>query len=841
MPNQKQTLYQYILLSLLLLVLMLPSDGAVESTSQQEKAEKQVGQCRLPPITALGTMYMAWNERLGPWSRRRYSQANKAYRQAMRGIIVKRSQVMICRLGLMAMFLLWSGWAQKQTWYWGLLAIVVVDVWFPQLGWMWPELSRKQSYQYMVSGVHQLYVGLLCLLWVEGLLTFANISSNGGQGMFLLAGWKEADGAQAKGKQEEDGTWRVELTGSFNIKFKPRNQYEQQAFLYFLRLISSSESNTERPFFRQTWLAKWFELRQENISQWERTIKEGGLLKLCTDQRAWVLTSELVSAILDIWIPNFWLSATQVKQRLLAEGHITCPEELPIDSIYRVARECGFAEVRQKLRQMLQFSKTEAVWRDGVLVNRLFELNESLLARLAAGSGLIPQITLEVEALKQALGATVTSFKKPLPLAYQMQRTLFGQWQDIEDSLVRCPHCGSDLVARKSNKPRCKKYHHPQTGQWLQVEGYRYYCRNPHCDSGSFTNYPEGIRLHSCWSVDTMLWGVMVYMQMGTTYRRASQAVGVSHVTLWRWAQLVGQQSLPIATLFGVVRCSGVVGVDEKWVLVPKNDKPDGKRKRWMYVYLAVDVHTYDLLHIDIFPFNGKVQARAFLQALKAKGYQPQVIITDMNQDYDQPIREVFPKAKHHECIFHALQWAQRLIKDVYGNDYASAHPAAVDLKHLIYHIFAAKSRKTVNKRYQEVMALKDQYISVSPQSIRIFNFLDAHYPKLVNAIEDPLTPLTNNSVELVIRRFDQHYQNMTGFDCIETARIYLNLFELSYRFSPFAKDNRPVPGRTLDIRGKCPLELAGYDISHMPIAQIMRSNLLALPPDIGQHLVPNT
>jgi len=100
---------------------------------------------------------------------------------------------------------------------------------------------------------------------------------------------------------------------------------------------------------------------------------------------------------------------------------------------------------------------------------------------------------------------------------------------------------------------------------------------------------------------------------------------------------------------------------------------------------------------------------------------------------------------------------------------------------------------------------------------------------------------LTNNTVELVIRRFDQHYQNMCGFDSIETARAYLNLFELVYRFTPFVQDNRPVKGRELDIRGKCPLELAGYDISHMPIAQIMRARILGLPPKvIQQQLVPN-
>ena len=58
----------------------------------------------------------------------------------------------------------------------------------------------------------------------------------------------------------------------------------------------------------------------------------------------------------------------------------------------------------------------------------------------------------------------------------------------------------------------------------------------------------------------------------------------------------------PIAASFGVVKSSGVVGVDEKYVLVPKNDKPAGKMRRWMYVYLAADVWTYDLLHIALYP-----------------------------------------------------------------------------------------------------------------------------------------------------------------------------------------------------------------------------------------------
>ncbi len=54
-----------------------------------------------------------------------------------------------------------------------------------------------------------------------------------------------------------------------------------------------------------------------------------------------------------------------------------------------------------------------------------------------------------------------------------------------------------------------------------------------------------------------------------------------------------------MAALFGVVRSSGVIGIDEKYVQVPvKSPKSnENKKRRWMYVYLAVDVYTYDLLH----------------------------------------------------------------------------------------------------------------------------------------------------------------------------------------------------------------------------------------------------
>ncbi|MGC9335640.1 MAG: hypothetical protein ACP5JJ_15940, partial [Anaerolineae bacterium] len=72
-----------------------------------------------------------------------------------------------------------------------------------------------------------------------------------------------------------------------------------------------------------------------------------------------------------------------------------------------------------------------------------------------------------------------------------------------------------------------------------------------------------------------------------------------------------------------------------------------------------------------------------------------------------------------------------------------------------------------------------------------------------------------------VIRRFDQHYQNFCGFESIETAKIYLGVFEKVYRFTPFSDDARP------SVRGKSPLQLAGYDLGHMPMNWLCRGYCL--------------
>jgi hypothetical protein len=104
----------------------------------------------------------------------------------------------------------------------------------------------------------------------------------------------------------------------------------------------------------------------------------------------------------------------------------------------------------------------------------------------------------------------------------------------------------------------------------------------------------------------------------------------------------------------------------------------------------------------------------------------------------------------------------------------------------------------------------------------------------LVNAIESRIIPTTNNATEEVIRIFTQHYKTFCGFENIESARLYLGVFEKIYRFTPFSDDAQER------IRGKCPLELAGYEVQKLPMAQLFRGLALQWPASAFQELVPN-
>jgi transposase-like protein len=638
--------------------------------------------------------------------------------------------------------------------------------------------------------------------------------------------------------RQSDGSYRVEVCGHFEMQVADDDPFRSRMLMLFLRQLEEvgpkrrggRTQDGRAPFVRQVQVAEWFGLPQPNVSRLEGYWLAADWANLLSLKTAEVLTQELRERIVGVFVAFPWWRMEQVYAYLRQQGVAAS-----YDQVRQTAQESGWRQLRDGLRKRYHWTAEDLRPRDDWLVNQLLKTVELLLGRLEAGDGLTSEEQLQLSELQALLAECDLVVEPPLralPWLLRVEQVVFGQWQALDDGQVRCIYCGSTQVVRKSKQARYKNYY-DEEDKLQEVAVYRYYCRNQQCDKGSFTNLPPGLVPYSRYRTETKLLAVQMYSWGYSTYRRTGQALGVKSITVYRWVSAWGYELLPVAALFGVLKSSGVVGIDEKYVLVPKNDKPAGDMRRWMYVYLAVDVYTYDLLHIAIYAHNDKQNALAFLMALRAKGYHPRVLVSDLRRDYGNDIARVFPQAEHHECIFHALRDVSDYCREIYGKNYAETHPQVEALRQDIQRIFAAQTKRTAHKRYLQVMQRRQDFVRETPQASAIFDFLERHWPKLVNGIESQLIPKTNNAVELVIRRFDQHYQNFCGFESIESAQIFLGVFEKLYRLTPFSDDAQPR------IRGKCPLQLAGYDISQLPLTTLCNGLSIQWPVQTTQNDVP--
>lgn len=742
-------------------------------------------------------------------------------------------------------------WLVNGQWEWSWLSGLPWLVWLWQgVARAWPGLRGQPEWR----GVNWLMWQGQRVTWLVG-LGLERAVGEVSDGVWLVTG-REGEGAAAwalglgcvvcgrdenwvEAERQADGSYQVEVCGHFRLRVAGDDPFRVRMLWLCLRGLEAlgparrggRTKDGRAPFVSQMQVADWFGMPQPVVSRLEgywRTGDWANLLSLCAAE---VLSAELRQRIVEVCAGHPWWNMREVYAHMHQQG-----VKVTYEQVCQAARESGWQVVRRLLVERFHIRVEDFRPRDDWLVKESLTMQEHLVAQLEEQGMLTPEVRLDIEELRSLAGEVGVEAPAPLkalPWMLRVEQVLFEQWQALEDDQVRCIYCGSTQVVRKSKQPRLKWYYDADN-QLQSVAVYRYYCRNQACDKGSFTNLPPGLVPYSRFRAAVKLCAVQMCVWGYSPYRRAGPALGVRAMTVYRWVSAWGYELLPVAALFGVVRSSGVVGVDEKYVLVPKNDKPEGKMRRWMYVYLAVDVYTYDLLHIAIHAHNTKQNAIAFLLALRAKGYHPRVVVTDLRRDYGNDIARIFPQAKHHECIFHALKDVTTLCRDIYGKNFAYTHPEVEQLRQSIRHIFKAETKRTAEKRYAEVMALRTHHAQAQSEADDIFAFLERHWPTLLNGVESKIIPQTNNAVELVIRRFDQHYQNFCGFQSIETARLYLAVFEKIYRLTPFTEDAQPR------IRGKCPLELAGYDLSQLPVASLWDGLSIEWPMQAPGGGVPN-
>ncbi len=730
----------------------------------------------------------------------------------------------------------------------------VMIVGWPWLLWLWqaaaagwPGLARQPLWRagrwLLWQGQRVLLVGYLGLglRQVRPVAGEEVVSHASGSGLLLGLG------CQYCGREEpwvevmrrEDGGYQATLCGHFTVQVSGDDRFRARLLMLFLRLLDVPDQSRgsrrardgRTPFVRQMQLSNWFGLPQPNISRVEGYWLRGAwpeLLSRCTPE---ILTPELVRRVATVCATFPQWGRKEVYHHLQGQG-----SAISWRQVRQAMEQSGWTTLRQELRRRYHWTSEAFHLREEWLVQELLQLVQRLQECLETGQQLPVEEKMALADLQTLIQEVRVESPQPLkavPWLLRVEQVLFGAWQVVEEDTIRCPACNSTHIVRKSRKGRMKKFYDAQ-GDLQEVPVCRYYCRNQACARDSFTHLPPGLVPYSRHRLEVHLLAVQAYAWGYSTYRRVGQALQVSEMTVYRWVSAWGHDLLPVAALFGVVRSSGVVGVDEKYVLVPKNDKPAAKMKRWMYVYLAVDVYTYDLLHIALYAHNTSKSAQAFLWTLRTKGYHPRVVVTDLRRDYGPVIAQVFPQAQHHQCLFHAEQEISRYLRETLGRDYAEQHPEAELLRQAIVHLFQARTQRIARRRYQRLLDRWEKYIQSEPLLEWVFEFLELHWPYLVNSIESELIPATNNAVEMVIRRFDQHYQNFCGFESIQTAKVYLGVFEKIYRFTPFSRDARP------EIRGKSPLQLAGYDLSRMPMTWLCRGHSLQWPVTPEATHVPN-
>lgn len=339
-------------------------------------------------------------------------------------------------------------------------------------------------------------------------------------------------------------------------------------------------------------------------------------------------------------------------------------------------------------------------------------------------------------------------------------------------------------------------------------------------------------------SMGRLMLNLRMYVSLHGSFRRVAGLLGISPSTCYQWVVMFAQVAQHLAAFIGVVRFSGTLCIDDKWIKIAEITRTQTGKRKFGYAFFAIDPLTGDLLHVEVFDKSGADSFKAFLLSLRAQGIHPKRIITDLASGYSEVIAEVFDKkVLHHHCLFHFKQAIFEHLDRVFGRDFRIEKcerrlHLKKQLAKLIFDVVDHKSRKTCRQRYQDLQPMKEAYLAVWPKSKCVFDCLERHFDKILNARENHKLILTNNPAELIIRNFTQRYKTMAGFETIDSARNYLRVFQLVYRFSKL--DNEIDD---LNRRGKSPLSLAGYDnIEKMPFYRYLNEPLLgSFSPFIAQ------
>ena len=532
--------------------------------------------------------------------------------------------------------------------------------------------------------------------------------------------------------------------------------------------------------------------RQMINRRWGVYKKEGLLRLLSGEWEKSQITPQLLNRLAEIVVENPFLFIHQVKERLQQEG--VCGE-ITDATLNSTLKQMNGRKVVMLMRKKAREGIPRAFMEPRYLIERLFKIIDYLLSFVQTE---IKNKVLQqnyYEYLKARFRSGMIHRAGPTEKDKYQQRKklerdrkrnmgflrhLLG-WMFSAD---RCPDCQSRDVRFIFKRQR---FYLNKKGEKVRDYSLVYKCLNTECGTKYFTRPPDGVELYARVHRDVKKMVLRWIFHLRGTLTRVcdelrEQGIKVTSTTVLRWLKKAGEECVDILSLFKQEDLDQPLCIDEKWIKV---------RGKWCYVFTAVGTRVTDLLAVDLFFHKDGKAIKTFLLKLKAFGFRPTIIVTDLLLGYQKIVREVFPGCTYHQCVLHAERDAKRIVrKSLTGEENEGWRER---LTKCIRNLFKSKKPKQVKKRYFRLIKLREQ----APSAVQgVFEMVEKYYPKLYQSVLRKDIPKTTNPVERAIGEFEERYHLTKGFSSFYFAQFYLKAYQVYYRlrkisFGPFRRKSR--------------------------------------------------
>jgi transposase-like protein/transposase len=533
-----------------------------------------------------------------------------------------------------------------------------------------------------------------------------------------------------------------------------------------------------RKYFTQQEVGKIIGVSRQMVNRrWQVYQKEGLVALLAGEWEKSKITSELLDRLAEICVENPFLFVHEIKERLQEEE--VCGD-ISEATLHSALRQMDGKKIVTLMREKASKEVPQAFMEAGYIIERLFRIIDELFTK-------VPKEAID-HASKQGLENLKSYFRKAtLHRTGPTEKDRYKQRKKLERDKKRksgflkhllagnrgvqeCPDCHSHQIKFIFKRER---WYRDKKGEEIQSYSRVYQCLNSECRTKYFTRPPEGVelyaRVHREVKKMTLRW---IFHLRGSLSRVRDElrehGIEVALTTVLRWLKKAGEECVNTLSLFKQEDWEQSLCIDEKWIKV---------RNRWCYVFTAVATIVTDLLAVELFLHKDKQAMKTFLYMLKALGFSPKSITTDLLMGYEAVVKEVFPDCIYHQCVLHAGRDAKRIVRVSLPNDGEEEWKKRLIKR--IRTLFQSKKVKQVKKRYFKIMKLRDR----APVAVSgVFDMLQKYYPKLCQSVLRKDIPKTTNPVERAIAEFEERYQLTKGFTSFYYAQFFIKAYQIYYR-----------------------------------------------------------